>query len=171
MHRRHRFILTALCACALTFSGSVASASQAKGKGNGKHVKHDNDARKDKDHARPVATSGSQMRFRGLDANNDGVITKSEWRGSDRAFANQDWNHDGVLSGDEVRPGAARPAAQAPKPHSGGGDPDEVLFARFDVNRNGVLSRSEFNGSAETFNSIDFNHDGVLTPYEFGVGR
>src|SRR5689334_10760404 len=50
----------------------------------------------------------AQMRFQGMDVNRDGVITRDEWRGSDRAFQNQDWNGDGRLSGNEVRVGARR---------------------------------------------------------------
>ena len=60
---------------------------------------------------RPIATSGvntSPMRFRGLDRNNDGKITRDEWRGNDVSFRVHDWNRDGVLSGIEVRPGATR---------------------------------------------------------------
>ena len=48
------------------------------------------------------------MRFEGMDTNRDGVISRSEWRGSDRSFANNDWNGDGQLSGAEVRAGAQR---------------------------------------------------------------
>ena len=56
--------------------------------------------------ATAASAAQAQMRFQGMDSNNDGVITRAEWRGTDRAFRNQDWNGDGVLSGDEVRPGA-----------------------------------------------------------------
>ena len=53
------------------------------------------------------ATAGqdraAQMRFRGMDANNDGVITRDEWRGSARSFERHDWNGDGRLAGNEVR--------------------------------------------------------------------
>lgn len=48
----------------------------------------------------------AQMRFRGMDANNDGVITRDEWRGSPRSFERHDWNGDGRLAGNEVRAGA-----------------------------------------------------------------
>lgn len=61
---------------------------------------------------RPVATAGHRrppMRFRGLDRNHDGRITRDEWRGNDVSFRVHDWNGDGVLSGEEVRPGAHRP--------------------------------------------------------------
>src|SRR5262245_37569300 len=60
--------------------------------------------------ALPSAASAQNaaMRFQGMDTNHDGVITRDEWRGSDRSFRNHDWNGDGKLSGDEVRPGAQR---------------------------------------------------------------
>ena len=54
--------------------------------------------------AQPAGTD----RFRAMDANGDGVITRDVWRGCDRSFAVHDWNNDGVLSGDEVRAGAQR---------------------------------------------------------------
>jgi len=53
------------------------------------------------------------LKFQGMDANNDGTITRQEYRGNDRSFANHDWNGDGVLSGEEVRPGAHKPARRA----------------------------------------------------------
>jgi hypothetical protein len=42
------------------------------------------------------------MRLRAMDTNNDGVISRSEWRGSPLAFSARDGNNDGVLTGDEV---------------------------------------------------------------------
>src|SRR6476659_7120053 len=50
------------------------------------------------------ANSREQMRFRGMDTDNDGVITRAEWRGDDQSFREHDLNHDGVLSGEEVSP-------------------------------------------------------------------
>ena len=49
------------------------------------------------------AQTRETMRFREMDTNHDGVITRSEWRGSDASFRAHDWNGDNVLSGDEVR--------------------------------------------------------------------
>ena len=48
------------------------------------------------------------IRFQEMDRNNDRVITRDEWRGSDQSFKVHDWNGDGKLSGNEVRVGAAR---------------------------------------------------------------
>jgi len=53
------------------------------------------------------------VKFRGMDANNDGAITRQEYSGNDRSFANHDWNGDGVLFGEEVRPGAHKLAPRA----------------------------------------------------------
>ncbi len=41
--------------------------------------------------------------FRGLDRNNDGVISRAEWRGSSHSFAVLDRNGDGVISASEFR--------------------------------------------------------------------
>jgi hypothetical protein len=49
-------------------------------------------------------------RFRGLDFDHDGAISRFEWRGNDRSFRNHDWNRDGILSGVEVVPGGRRVA-------------------------------------------------------------
>lgn len=42
-------------------------------------------------------------RFRGMDSNGDGIITRNEWRGNDNSFRKHDRNGDGVISGDELR--------------------------------------------------------------------
>src|SRR5215210_6759662 len=57
---------------------------------------------------RAAPQQNPEMRFRAMDSNNDGVVTRAEWRGSARSFAEHDWNEDGVLSGDEVRIGVSR---------------------------------------------------------------
>ena len=62
----------------------------------------DRDDRDDDD--RDWRRGKDNMRFKGMDTNRDGVITRREWRGNDRSFQNHDRNRDGVLSGREVRP-------------------------------------------------------------------
>ena len=50
---------------------------------------------------RNKATSGN--RFKGMDRNKDGRITRDEWRGNDTSFRNQDTDGNGVLSGSELQ--------------------------------------------------------------------
>ena len=109
-------------------------------------------------------------RFHGLDRDRNNRVSRAEWNGDNRSFASHDWNRDGVLSGDELRAGATRPATavHASQPRT---ESDEVLFARRDVNRDNVVSRGEWVGTTSEFNRLDRNHDGVLSPYEYGVGR
>ena len=38
--------------------------------------------------------SRPQMRFREMDRNGDGVITRDEWQGTAQSFRDQDWNGD-----------------------------------------------------------------------------
>ena len=120
------------------------------------------------------ARGRSGMRFAGMDTNNDGVIARKEWRGSDASFKTHDWNDDGVLSGDEVRPGAQRQArSEAPREFD---DPDREYafddwtaqgFARLDYNKDGRISRDEWHFDRDAFRRADHNNDGWLSRREF----
>lgn len=112
-----------------------------------------------------------EMRFRAMDQNRDGVITRNEWRGSDRSFRVHDWNGDGILSGDEVRVGAAREQTDEE-------DFDQTRrpefrnwttrgFQNLDHNNDGRIERSEWHYDREAFLRADRNRDGSLTRAEF----
>lgn len=115
--------------------------------------------------------TGDGMRFQNMDANGDGVITRQEWRGSERSFRNHDWNGDGKLSGDEVRAGGRRaPRWDDRDVEDSIQREDDWTDARFDSldhDRNGRLSANEWHGSPEMFGRIDRNRDGVLSRAEF----
>ena len=114
----------------------------------------------------------TEMRFRAMDSNNDGVVTRAEWRGSARSFTEHDWNEDGVLSGDEVRVGVSRNTrrvedsdfdAASDRFHSW----TESNFAAIDRDRNGRISAREWQYDYESFRRADRNGDGALTRAEF----
>lgn len=65
------------------YQGQRSQAQQSRGRGHDK--------------------ADQQQRFRGMDRNGDGVITRDEWRGNDQSFRKHDRNGDGVISGDELR--------------------------------------------------------------------
>ena len=111
-----------------------------------------------------IEAEREQARFRAMDVDNDGVITRREWTGNPRMFDRFDINHDGVLAGSEVWiPGTRNPSTA---------DERELLnvFYRADRNSDGRLGRNEWWGDAATFSRVDRNRDGVLTPAEF-MGR
>jgi Ca2+-binding EF-hand superfamily protein len=97
------------------------------------------------------------MRFAGMDRNGDGVITRDEWRGSDRSFRNHDWNGNGVLSGAEVGAGGAVERE----------DLDRSLFGHLDRDSDGRLSRREWGGTEAAWREMDTNRDGFVTRQEF----
>ncbi len=121
------------------------------------------------------ATSAhAQMRYQAMDTNRDGVITRAEWRGTDRAFRNDDWNGDGVLSGDEVRTGARRQNWSQDWTRDGRVDNlDSQILQRFrgyDMNNDNRVARSEWPGNQPLFTRLDTSRDGELTIQEYTQG-
>lgn len=60
----------------------------------------------DADSKRPTHEpgAGAEARFKQMDINGDGQLTRDEWRGTERTFNAKDKNADGVLTLDEVKP-------------------------------------------------------------------
>jgi Ca2+-binding EF-hand superfamily protein len=116
----------------------------------------------------------AEIRFQVMDANGDGAISRSEWRGSDQSFQRHDWNGDRVLSGNEVRLGASRDLGEE------GNDYDQARpefrnwtergFTNVDRNRDGRIARGEWFYDGEGFIRADRNGDGALTREEFLSG-
>jgi hypothetical protein len=106
-------------------------------------------------------TGQDQARFRGMDRDNDGVITRSEWRGSERGFRDNDWDNDGVLSGAEVGDTDTRRGAIDRTPAQ--------MMASFDTNGDNRISLSEWRGSRRSFAVRDANGDGLLSRRELAI--
>jgi len=119
--------------------------------------------------SRPVP----RVRFQEMDTNNDGRITRDEWRGSTNSFQVHDWNGDGVLSGEEVRIGGARGGVRdEPADHTPGRLERNLNWTRnnfnnLDHNRDGRLTPNEWHFDAETFRRVDINNDRSINLSEF----
>ena len=108
-------------------------------------------------------------RFQGLDRNNDGIVSRSEWRGNNVSFDNQDRNNDGVLSREELLEPAGRRAG------TGGIRRSDYDFDALDVNNNNRIERREWQARLDQFTRFDTNGDNFLTRAELdrfdeGVG-
>jgi Ca2+-binding EF-hand superfamily protein len=114
-----------------------------------------------------AATPVAQRRFRVMDRNNDGVISRAEWRGSRQSFDVHDWNNDGVLNGAEVDEAVARQGRTVEDENF-----DRVdQFENLDVNNNNRIEAREWHGTVAAWNRLDVNNDNFLTRAEFtGTG-
>jgi Ca2+-binding EF-hand superfamily protein len=89
-----------------------------------------------------------EYELRQLDANRDGVLSRSEWRGDYTTFQRLDRNRDGVIS------------------DSDRGTVATTRFNGLDRNRDGVIARNEWRGNDISFRQQDRNRDGVLSANE-----
>jgi len=103
-----------------------------------------------------------QRRFRGMDTDNNGIISRTEWRGSRQSFDVHDWNNDDVLTGDEVN------ESSAPRGWAVDDMAYDTLdsFEYLDVNNNERIDAREWHGTVAAFNRLDVNNDDVLSRQE-----
>lgn len=115
-------------------------------------------------------------RFKALDTNGDGRISRAEAQAAPALaahFDEIDANKDGQITPQEFH--AYHRALKEAKASSGGAAAAPAgAFAKLDKNGDGMLSREEVAGHprlAADFDKLDINRDGQLSPAELAVLR
>ena len=103
-----------------------------------------------------------EKRMKRIDVNNDGAISREEWKGKPQVFDRLDKNGDGSLTREELSAAGPRGARQA---RLGG------RLKQMDTNNDKQISRDEWKGDPKRFNRLDVNGDGVITKEELRAIR
>jgi hypothetical protein len=107
-----------------------------------------------------------------MDTNQDGKISRDEWRGDAEVFKRLDTDNDGLLSREDIqsqmRAGRRGGRGKGMGPGGRGGN---GARAKMDQNKDGQISREEWTRKPEAFDRLDQNKDGALTRDELKRGR
>lgn len=110
-------------------------------------------------------TAQPSTRYRTMDDNRDGVITRTEWRGNDQSFRRHDRNNDGVLTAAEINAIEDREDRIEDREDRNVNDGYGLVgdFSRVDLDGNGHVTAQEWR---RAFTQLDDNRDGSLTQDE-----
>ena len=102
------------------------------------------------------AVSGEVL-FARYDKNKDGKVTPEEYRGGKMLFAAYDANKDGVLTIEEIQ--SAKKVESAPN------------FRELDADKDGYVTRREWQGTDEEFEAVDLDRDGVWSKLDRAIEK
>jgi hypothetical protein len=97
-----------------------------------------------------------EKRMKRLDTNNDGMISRDEWKGKPEVFDKIDKNGNGSLTREELGAAARRQTER---------------LNQMDTNNDGKISRDEWKGPPKRFDRLDANGDEVISKEELRSAR
>ena len=112
----------------------------------------------------------ARQRFAEMDANGDGRISRDEWRGSAQSFRVHDWNRDGMIAGNELRDAVRQAQADTLEDYDAVDSLNDWSASRFtalDQNRDGRITRAEWQYDPDSFYRVDRDRNNVLSRAEF----
>jgi Ca2+-binding EF-hand superfamily protein len=111
--------------------------------------------------------------FGKADTNRDGAVTQSEFTAQAvQRFQRLDANHDGRIVNEEMRVPGSRSGGPRGRLGARGGAPAPGRLAMLDADRNGSISRAEFErAQADRLIRLDADHDGKVTREERQANR
>ena len=102
------------------------------------------------------ASAEAQARFKAMDTDNDGKVSRSEFKGPEALYNRLDANADGVIDDQEAAQAYRQMTARA----------SLERLKRLDANDDGKITRDEYQGPAALFDRLDTDGDGTLTTEE-----
>lgn len=102
------------------------------------------------------AASGEVL-FTRYDTNKDGQVTPEEFKGGKMLFTAYDADKNGILTLEEVR--------SAKKTDSG------PNFRELDTDKDGFVTRREWQGTQEEFDAVDLDNDGVWSKLDRAIEK
>jgi len=108
-----------------------------------------------------AGTGSSTGRFGELDRNNDGTLSRWEWRGETVDFTTADRNRDDRVTPDEYAYVSGGAAATGPYAEI------DRRFRVLDRDHNGTVSKGEWRGESVDFRTADRNRDNRVTYDEY----
>jgi Ca2+-binding EF-hand superfamily protein len=106
---------------------------------------------------RSVRSASGEVLFARYDKNKDGKVTPEEFQGGKLLFHAYDADNDGILTMDEIK--AAKNAETAPN------------FRELDADKDGFVTRREWQGTQEEFDAVDLDHDGVWSKLDRAIEK
>lgn len=106
---------------------------------------------------RSPKAQNAEALFARYDTNKDGQVTPEEFRGGKTLFTAYDADRNGVLTIEEIK--AAKAGSNRPN------------FRALDSDKDGFVTRREWQGTQEEFDAVDVDNDGVWSRADLAIEK